>query len=749
MNRRGRRIGEVGESKRSETPSKRSQTHLPKGATLPIRCPRCAGTQEVALDWHGAQLRCPHCGSGFPSVGGVLDLRVGLEVERGRWRLETFERAYREVGPYRDHRDWARRSGIPETVDAHIHARVKGWLMDHLEPQPGQALLDVGCGSGFLLCDIRERHPGLRLCGVDVSLAHLASLARRKRDDHITDILALASDGEDLPFPDSAFDWLTCSEVLEHIHRPERAIQEMYRVLKPGGSLLVTTPNRAAVVLWEAVSWLPRRLRGLFRRWPRRSEGAYDEALSGPRLRAALKRAGFLIERFRPVVFLPHESYFQFFPPWLVRFWLWRARLIERHLRGLLAWQGLHHVVRARKPEEPQLAPRKRARVLYVIDDLMPGGTERVLVDTALRLPEERYRVCVLALFARGPLAEELQRAGLSVSCLGLSRRSVAVKALVLWRLLRRLRPGIVHLFRVGSRVFVAPVAWAAGVPHVIGRWGSLPGDRPCLWRWVDRLSSCFMTHAEACSRAVAGALRCNFLPSRLDADVVHNATSQRPPPSGSRRRARRLLGLARQELVIGCVANLNWRKGHEYLVRAFASVVSAEPGARLLLVGEGPLRETLERLTRELCLTEEVRFLGRRSDVSELLPALDLFVLPSTTEGLGVALIEAMAVGLPCVATRVGGIPEVVVDGETGLLVPARDPEALAHAILRLLSDPALGRRMGRAGQRRVQERFSIERLVADVERRYAAFLGTEGPATDLGGLPGPPPSGRPVAGA
>lgn len=709
-----------------------------KGATIPLRCPACRGVLEVPVDWEppaGAAgrgrrssqqegLRCPHCGRRFPVVGGVLDLRPGAAARRGRWRLEDFERAYREAGLYRDRRDWARRSGIPPEVEEFRHPYIKGWLIDQLTPEPGQSLLDVGCGSGFLLFDIRERHPGLRLCGVDVSPAHLASLLRRKRDDGVPDILALAADGEDLPFPDATFDWVTTSEVLEHVHRPERALREMYRVLKPGGTLLVTTPNRAAVLLWQAVFFLPRAVRRLFRRRRPEARGAYDEPLSAPRLRSALERAGFVVEEFRPVVFLPHESYFQFFPRWLVRWWLWRARFIERHLRWLCGWQGLHHVVRARKADPPRQPRRKPKRVLYVIDDLMPGGAERVLVDVALRLPRDRFEVSVLTLFGEGPLAEELRREGLSVACLGLSRRNPLSKAAFLWWYLRRIRPAIVHLFRIGARVFAGPVAWAAGVPRRIGRWDNFPKDEPPSWRLLDRVSARFLTGAEACSEAVARALRRDFLPPRLRPAVTRNGTPLRSLPPGARRRARRLLGVGTRELVVGTVANLHWRKGYPCLLRAAALVRDEEPRFRLFCIGAGP-KESLEDLARQLGLEAAVKFLGRRLDVPQLLPGFDVFVLASVTEPFGVVLAEAMAAGLPCVATRVGGIPEVVAEGETGLLVPAGDPEALAQAVLRLLRDPGLRRRMGRAGRRRVREHFSIERMTADVERMYEALLG------------------------
>jgi glycosyltransferase involved in cell wall biosynthesis len=159
-------------------------------------------------------------------------------------------------------------------------------------------------------------------------------------------------------------------------------------------------------------------------------------------------------------------------------------------------------------------------------------------------------------------------------------------------------------------------------------------------------------------------------------------------------------------------------------LLHAVRRVVDAEPGFSLDIVGDGPYRAELEALCDELKLRRHVRFLGQRDDVHALMSQADMFVLSSITEGLSITLLEAMATGLPIVATRVGGNPEVVADGETGLLVPPRSPDALAEAILRLVRDPQSARRMGAAARQRAELSFDIRRVVARYEELYRSVL-------------------------
>jgi glycosyltransferase involved in cell wall biosynthesis len=175
---------------------------------------------------------------------------------------------------------------------------------------------------------------------------------------------------------------------------------------------------------------------------------------------------------------------------------------------------------------------------------------------------------------------------------------------------------------------------------------------------------------------------------------------------------------------LVGNVAALVPHKGHRHLVEAAADVIRHEPDARFIIAGQGELRDTLEHQIRHHQLDKHVMLLGFRPDVLSLHKAFDLFVMSSVAEGLGTSLLDAMACGKAIVATRVGGMPEVVVDGETGFLVPPRDHGALADAIVRLLRDPALRDRMGAAGLARVRDRFTSEIMVRNTLAVYERLL-------------------------
>ena len=180
-------------------------------------------------------------------------------------------------------------------------------------------------------------------------------------------------------------------------------------------------------------------------------------------------------------------------------------------------------------------------------------------------------------------------------------------------------------------------------------------------------------------------------------------------------------------------VARLNLIKDQGTMLRAVKLVTDIEPNFRLDLIGDGPSRAELESLRDQLDLGDKVRFLGTRTDVHEQLAEADLFLLSSISEGISLTLLEAMAVGLPIVATAVGGNPEVVTDGETGWLVPTQSPEAMAQAILKMIADPEMANRMGVAGRHRVEKEFNLDRVVIEYENLYLSLLGSKKPAECL----------------
>ena len=175
---------------------------------------------------------------------------------------------------------------------------------------------------------------------------------------------------------------------------------------------------------------------------------------------------------------------------------------------------------------------------------------------------------------------------------------------------------------------------------------------------------------------------------------------------------------------IIGTVGHLAGHKGHRYLLEAAALLVREEPQLGVVIAGDGALRAELEAQTAALGLTTQVRFTGFRRDILALMRSFDIFVFPSYLEGLGTAILDAMALGKPVVATRAGGIPEAVQDGTTGLLVPPRDPRALADAIRYLLSHPAQAQALGEAGRRRVEQYFTVERMACQTLQVYKRIL-------------------------
>lgn len=296
-------------------------------------------------------------------------------------------------------------------------------------------------------------------------------------------------------------------------------------------------------------------------------------------------------------------------------------------------------------------------------------------------------------------------------------------------RLVRGLRPDLVHALHLTSYGFLSVLCDVR--PTLVSVWGTDVLEAPRLsplhyfitrfaLRRADHVTATGLRLAEAATRYAPAGKPVTVVPYGVDLEVFgpRPSTGHGPAVGG---------GDAGSEVVMGAVARLSKEKGLHYLLEAFAVVAGRYPGARLVLAGEGPERRRLERLAARLGLRERVRFLGEvpHEQVPQVLQGLDVFVMPSTYEGFGVAALEAEAVEVPVVASSIHGIPDVVVDGETGLLVPPRDRQALAEALLRLAGDADLRRRLGRAGRAFVAEHYSWEQNTAQMEALYEAVLG------------------------
>lgn len=374
-----------------------------------------------------------------------------------------------------------------------------------------------------------------------------------------------------------------------------------------------------------------------------------------------------------------------------------------------------------------------RTKVVYVIGTLDLGGTERQLIALVKGLDRSRFLPIVYCLTATGPLAADLEEAGVKVKCFGLRGLKVwrnpirvAQCLLAFFNDLKKEKPKIVHGFLFHAYILGTFAAKLAGVPIVIASRRSLGHFKEKKWHYLlaerlaNRMTDLIVANSEAVRDDVIRQEKVEPAKVRVVYNGVDPALYEIPADPA----LRTSLGIPEEARIVGVVANLIHYKGHRFLLQAWRTVKQKIPGARLLLVGDGPLRGALEELAQELGLEKEVRFLGSRQDVPRLFALMDVAVLPSLEEGFPNAILEAMAAGKPVVATNVGGIPEAVIHGKTGLLVPPKDPQALADAIIQLLCDPKLAEEMGKAGRERVTKEFGLDRMVKEMEGLYEELI-------------------------
>jgi len=373
------------------------------------------------------------------------------------------------------------------------------------------------------------------------------------------------------------------------------------------------------------------------------------------------------------------------------------------------------------------------APVLYLVDTLNVGGTETQLAQVALRLRSTSYPVTVGCLRAEGPLVEVLERASISVVEFRKERTLLSVRGIYqLLRLaifLHRGRFQVVHAHDPWANLLGVPAAWLARTPIIISsrRYLADPEeqrDRPLRRKWRNKAARILYrlsTKVVVNSASVRDVLvkRDGLPPGKIR--VIHNGVDLDRFASAPRDRERLFPGVGNSSKLIAVAANMYSRvKGHSCLIVAAGTICREVPEAIFILIGDGKERAKLERQVREAGLEKSFLFLGFRDDVPELLASCDLAVLPSESEGLPNSVLEAMAAGVPVVATCVGGIPEIIDNGQNGLLVPPENPPALAEAILRVLRDRNLAMRLARAGQERVRTHFSFDRVVAELRQLY-----------------------------
>ncbi len=381
--------------------------------------------------------------------------------------------------------------------------------------------------------------------------------------------------------------------------------------------------------------------------------------------------------------------------------------------------------------------------VLFVIDNLEFGGGERGFLQLIRSLPAEGWTVSVAA-HPGGLFEVQARAAGAEFLGMDMSSRAGLATIVRLWRLVRTGRFTVVH--SQGARAdFFARMALCL-VPGVrLVSTVQMPVDgftvsrvRGSVYRFFDRLARPRVDRFIVVSQALKRRLVESWGLPEARVALIHSGveTDRLVPASGSDdgRRLRLELGLAEHARLVCAVGRLVWQKGFEHLLAALPGLLALVPEVGLAIVGEGPLRADLEARARRLGIGERVRFLGFRSDVPSLLRGCDVLVLPSLQEGFPMITLEAMALGVPIVATDIEGVVEQLDHDREALLVPAGEPKALTEALLLLLQDSALGRRLGDAARRRVVGAFDAGRAITATRKLYAQLAAIN-------------PAGQPVA--
>ena len=363
----------------------------------------------------------------------------------------------------------------------------------------------------------------------------------------------------------------------------------------------------------------------------------------------------------------------------------------------------------------------RKVRVLHVIPNFGPGGAERLVVDLMEATDKERFEVAAVSLYPESGtvLEKEIKEKGFRVYFLdkhrGLDLRMIPQ----LYRVFRSFRPDVVHTHLYVLRYTLLPALFCR-IPvkvHTVHNVAQKEVD------WVGKLVHWIAFRLGnvmpvSISQEIANTVRAVYGRGIYSPVIYNGIPTMRFISSAGQD------NVEKKEVVLLHVGRFAPQKNHLLLVEAFALAVKEYPKMRLWLVGDGPLRPAVEKTVVEMRLEGKVFFLGIRDDVPKLLADSDLFVLSSDYEGVPLTVLEAMAAGKPVVATGVGGVPELVEDGVTGILVPPCNPEALAKGILRLAKDSDLRQRMGKAAQERALERFDIARTAREYEALYLRLL-------------------------
>lgn len=354
-----------------------------------------------------------------------------------------------------------------------------------------------------------------------------------------------------------------------------------------------------------------------------------------------------------------------------------------------------------------------RKKILHLITGLEIGGAEMMILKTLPKM-QAAFDNRVYCIMGHGPMGERLEKAGIHVYYLNLKNIFDLSIIIRFKKIAKEFQPDILVTYLIHADIFGRILGRIFGIKKIICSVRAKliqPKYLPLLF--LDAITSPLVTHYHFNSQAVADMYhKFFFLPKRKITVIPNGLELEKYNIQIDIQKKKQELGLPLDKKIIGCVAKLRKQKGHQYLISAFAEVLKNNKNVFLLLVGDGDERKSIEKQTHDLGITEDVLLIGNRDDIPELLQIIDIFVLPTLFEGMSNALMEAMAAGKPIIATDIPENKELINDNVSGILVPTKNPAAIAKNIQELITDKLQAQNIVTNAKREALERFSLKKI-------------------------------------
>ena len=367
----------------------------------------------------------------------------------------------------------------------------------------------------------------------------------------------------------------------------------------------------------------------------------------------------------------------------------------------------------------------RQLKIVHLVTSLEVGGAQHNMLLGLPNLDPSRYKHTLISIMDRMQMKQQFQQAGIEVHTLGLSKKTDITAAIRLHSLLKTIRPDILHTYLIHGNVLGRIVGRLAGVPTIIGSELTI-GQAGRIGRLATKLTNPLTDAVEVNSETGGKSVSIDLgVPKSKIEVVLPGLDLEAFGGSDQRSQVRSEIGVEDDEHLVLYVGRLRTVKGVEYGIRAFATALEQHAKMKLALAGEGDQRSNLESLCNELGIQNNVKFLGPRKDLSDVISASDSVIMPSLTEGFPRVAIEAMASSKPVIATRVGGTPEAIINDQSGILVPPKDIKAMAEAIVNVATDSGLATRLGIAARNRAEQHYSASKYVSRLDEMYTRLAG------------------------